>query len=179
MVGNKTKEGTNEPMTIDEVIILYREAIPKIFEKTFWDRIYPAGFISLLILDISLVLLNFILKISSSIDDNEPKGIFQNLYTVKMYFFVCELSLNKVKTSMAYSFGELSIIKIKPILSGYFRTLSISKIIAYMWLCLTNYIAIWLMFEIWINGYGYDPFYKLFYNLPYPSTGNRFYKLCN
>ena len=171
MNGNETKEGTYESMTIEEVIDLYRDAIPKIFEKSFWDRIYPAGFISLLILDISLVFLNLILKMFIS---NEAKGIFQNLYTVRMYNFVCELSMSEVKAFVAESFNELSIARMKRKLLDFFRELPIPRMIAYLWLCLTNYIAIFMIFAIWINGYGYDPLYKLFYNLPYPSAGKIF-----
>ena len=92
---------------------------------------------------------------------NEAKGIFQNLYTVRMYNFVCELSMSEVKASVAESFNELSIARMKRKLLDFFRELPIPRMIAYLWLCLTNYIAIFMIFAIWINGYGYDPLYKL------------------
>ena len=91
-----------------------------------------------------------------------------------MYNFVCELSTNKVKASMADRFSDFSIANMKTKLLDFFRELPIPRMIAYLWLCLTNYIAIFMIFAIWINGYGYDPLYKLFYNLPYPSAGKIF-----
>ena len=136
LAGNKNENGTNVPMTIDEVIDLYREAIPKIFEKTFWDRIYPGGFISLLILYFSLVLLDFILI---SLSPKEPKNVAMNF------------SIHKIKA--------LSIPKLK------------AKI-AYFWLCLINFAVIWVIWAGFCLCFGgYDPFYKLYYNLPYPLTG--------
>ena len=177
LAGNKNENGTNVPMTIDEVIDLYREAmpkifektfgdriylggfidavidlyreaIPKIFEKTFWDRIFPGGVISLLILDFSLVLLDFILI---SLSSKETKNVPMNLHITRIFNFICDFSIHKIKA--------LSIPKLK------------AKI-AYFWLCLTNFAVIWVIWAGFCLCFGgYDPFYKLYYNLPYPLTG--------